>query len=88
MGHYKIKKEEYRNYKKRTGVFNKLDLIWSDILVQLSDQARIEARSGWYELAESDKDQSGGIVLEIRVPQGSSQLLRELKNVGNRVLVV
>lgn len=90
MGHYKIDKNEYDNYKsKRSNVFNKLDLIWSDILVQLSDQARMEARTGWYELAEAkDKDsRKGQPVLEIRVPNGSTQLLKELRSVGNRVMV-
>lgn len=81
--YYRASQADYEKYKQRM-LDNKFELIWSDILIQLSSDARREAKSSWYELVEVSEEN----VIEMQVPNASTQLRKELKKVGNRIQLI
>lgn len=80
MEAYKINHSDYESYLKK-GRSQKLELIWSDVLIQFSQQEhRREARTKGYGL-----EKTGLSRFRITVPHGSSQLLKELQKIGSEV---
>jgi hypothetical protein len=81
MEKYKISLQDLDDYYQRKKL-NKVDLIWCDIYIQLSQDARREVKYKHFELTkEGDK-------YFITVPDGSYQVRKELKKIDNEVLLV
>lgn len=74
---YKIKKQDYDQFTSRkTG--NKVELIWSDILVSLDNSLRKEAKQKGFMLAEKDKSKNV-VRFELDIPGASKPLAKTLK---------